>query len=409
MFIGVAIAAALFAATDAGFAYLMTTLTEIVEAGDDLDERQQWVKRWLPLGVLLLFAARGICNFLSTYGMGWIARSTVKELRCRVFQRYLVLPTRFFDHQSSGQLLSKLTYDVGQVAQSASSVVIVLFKDTLTIILLVGYMMYLSPQLAAFVFVVAPLIALVVRYLSGLFRKQNKKIQRSVGNITRIGEEALQANKIIKIFGGRDYEDERFEAANERNRRMEMRLLMTSAAGDGVTVFITAFGVAGVIYLISQIDIEVSAVAGFITAMVLLMAPLKRLTNVNATIQRGIAAGESLFRVIDEEAERDQGDFDPDHIDGRVEFRDVSFGYTDDSGPVLRNINLVAEPGETIAIVGRSGGGEVHAGKPPAAFLRCERRRNSDRWHADRRLLAGRPAETHQPGQPGSYAFQRHH
>jgi subfamily B ATP-binding cassette protein MsbA len=308
--------------------------------------------------VLLLFALRGICNFLSTYGMGWIARVTIKQLRSQVFSRYLVLPTSFFDRQSSGQLLSKLTYDVGQVAQSASNVVIVLLKDTLTIVFLVAYMLYLSPQLAVFVFIVAPIIAGVVRFLSDRFRSHNKKIQDSVGNITRIGSEALQANKIVKIFGGRQYESDRFHEANERNRRMEMRLLTTSAAGDGVTVFITAIGVAGVIYLIGKIDLDVSSVAGFITAMVLLMAPLKRLTNVNATIQRGIAAGESLFRIIDEEAERDTGTLSPATIAGKVEFRDVNFGYTDDKGTVLNDINLSVEAGETLAIVGRSGSGK---------------------------------------------------
>jgi len=358
VFLMVVVSASIFAATDAGFAYLMKTLTEVVQAGSDMNEQQALVKRWLPIGVLLLFIVRGLSNFVSAYGMGWIARHTVKELRGRVFERYLDLPTAFFDQSSSGQLLSKLTYDVNQIADSAANVVIVLFKDGLTIILLVLYMLYLSPQLAAFIFVVAPVIALLVRYLGGLFRRHNRKIQDAVGNITRIGEESLQANKVIKIFGGAEYEKQRFEAANERNRRMEMRLLMTKAAGDGVTVFVTAFGVAGVIYLISQIDIDVPRVAGFITAMVLLMAPLKRLTNVNAAIQRGIAAGESLFRVLDQEAEKDTGTFAPNSIEGKVEYRDVCFSYSTQTKPILSDINITVSPGEMIAIVGRSGGGK---------------------------------------------------
>jgi subfamily B ATP-binding cassette protein MsbA len=358
VFIGVAVSAAIFAATDAGFAFLVKTLTEIVEAGNSPNAQQIFVRRWLPAAVLLLFFVRGISNFLSTYGMGWIARTAVKTIRGMVFQRYLELPTRFFDQRSSGQLLSKLTYDVSQIAESAANVIIVLFKDSLTIIFLVAYMLYLSPKLAAFIFVVAPIIALIVRFLSGLFRRHNLKIQAAVGNMTRIAEEALNAHKIIKIFGGRDYENARFEEANERNRRMEMRLLTTRAAGDGVTVFVTAFGVAGVIFLIGIIEIDVPSVAAFITAMVLLMAPLKRLTNVNASIQRGIAAGESLFRIIDEEAERDTGSLAPDSINGKVEFQDVSFSYSRSKGPVLSNINLSVEPGETVAVVGRSGSGK---------------------------------------------------
>jgi subfamily B ATP-binding cassette protein MsbA len=358
VFIGVAVSASLFAATDAGFAFLVATLTEIVEAGSDLTERQVLIKKWLPLGVLLLFATRGVCNFLSSYGMGWLARTTVKELRGRVFARYLELPTSFFDHSSSGQLLSKLTYDVNQVAQAASNVVIVLFKDSLTIIFLISYMLYLSPTLSVFVFIVAPIIALIVMFLSGVFRRHNKKIQASVGNITRIGEEALQANKIIKVFGGQVYENSRFGAANERNRRTELRLLATRSAGDAVTVFVTAFGVAGVIYLINEIDIEVSRVAGFITAMVMLMGPLKRLTGVNATIQRAIAAGESLFNIIDTTPESDTGQYAPETIEGRVSFKDIQFSYTNVNEQVLSNINLDVTPGESLAIVGRSGSGK---------------------------------------------------
>jgi subfamily B ATP-binding cassette protein MsbA len=358
VFIGVAISASLFAATDAGFAYLVATLTEIVEAGSDLTDRQVLIKKWLPLAVLLLFATRGVCNFLSSYGMGWLARITVKELRARVFARYLELPTSFFDHSSSGQLLSKLTYDVNQVAQAASNVVIVLFKDFLTIIFLILYMLYLSPVLSIFVFIVAPIIALIVRFLSSVFRRHNKKIQTAVGNITRIGEEALQANKIIKVFGGQEYENSRFEDSNERNRRTELRLLATKSAGDAVTVFVTAFGVAGVIYLINEIDIDVPTVAGFITAMVMLMGPLKRLTNVNATIQRAIAAGESLFAVIDTAPETDTGQFDPESIEGRVNFKDIQFSYENSDDRVLRDINISVVPGESIAIVGRSGSGK---------------------------------------------------
>jgi len=189
VFLGVAAATAVFAASDTGFAFLVKTLTEIVQAGDDLDEQQVFIKRWLPLGVLILFLVRGLSNFLSTYGMGWIARMTVKEIRSLLFHRYLDLPTRFFDENSSGQLLTRLTYHVSQIADAAANVVITLIKDSLTIVFLVIYMVYLSPQLAAFVFLVAPLIALLVRYLGGLFRKQNLKIQTAVGNINRIGEE----------------------------------------------------------------------------------------------------------------------------------------------------------------------------------------------------------------------------
>ncbi len=358
VFLIVAVTSGVFAASDAGFAFLIKQLTEIVSAGDTLTDDQAFVKRWLPVGVLVLFIVRGLANFLSTYGMGWIANRVVKEIRRRVFDRYLNLPTAYFDQQAAGTLLSKLTYDVTQVAESASNVIIVLIRDTLTIIFLIIYMLFLSVQLSVFVFVVAPVIALLVRYLGKLFRRHNLKIQATVGDLTRIGSEALQAHRIVKIFGGQEYESGRFEAVNERNRRIQMRLLATSAAGNGITVFVTAFGVAGVIFLISTVEIDVSRVAAFITAMVLLMAPLKRLTNVNATIQRGIAAGESLFRILDERIESDTGTLDPEVIKGRVEFENVWFTYTATDRAVLSDINLTVEPGETVALVGRSGSGK---------------------------------------------------
>ncbi len=372
VFIAVAISSALFAASDAGFAYLIKQLTDTVAAGSQLTPQQQWVRQWLPAGVLALFVVRGLANFGSVYGMGWISNRVVKEIRRRVFDRYLTLPTRFFDEQAAGVLLSKLTYDVQQIADSASNSVIVLFKDSLTIVFLVIYMLFLSAELAAFVFVVAPVIALLVRYLGVRFRRHNQRIQASVGDLTRIGSEALQANRIVKIFGGQRYESGRFETANEHNRRIQMRLLATTAAGNGITVFVTAFGVAGVIYLIGRIDIAVADVAAFITAMVLLMAPLKRLTTVNATIQRGIAAGESLFRILDEEAEKDTGTLAPAQIRGRVEFRDVNFAYSSGEGQVLHGINLQVEPGETIALVGRSGSGKSTLVSLLPRFYDCE-------------------------------------
>lgn len=372
VFIAVAISSALFAASDAGFAYLIKQLTDTVAAGNNLTPEQAFIRQWLPVGVLLLFVVRGLSNFGSVYGMGWISNRVVKEIRRRVFDRYLTLPTRFFDGHASGTLLSKLTYDVAQVAESASNSIIVVFKDSLTIIFLVAYMLILSVELSGFVFVVAPLIALLVRYLGTRFRRYNQRIQASVGDLTRIGSEALQANREVKIFGGQAYESGRFEQANEGNRRIQMRLLATSAAGNGVTVLVTAFGVAGVIYLIGQIEIAVADVAGFITAMVLLMAPLKRLTTVNATIQRGIAAGESLFRILDEAAETDTGSFAPDTVTGRVEFRDVNFTYSSGESRVLHGINLDVAPGETIALVGRSGSGKSTLVSLLPRFYECD-------------------------------------
>jgi len=358
VFIGAMAAMAVFAASDTGFALLIKTLTEIIEAGDSLTEQQQFIKDWLPVGVLALFFTRGIAGFLSAYGMAWIGQRVIKILRQQVFDKYLLLPARFFDTQSGGKLLSKLTYDIEQVAGAASNVLIILVRDTLTVIGLVAYMVYLNYQLAAFVFVVAPIITLVVRFLSGIFRRHSKRIQQSVGEVTRIGQEAIQANRIIKIFNAQSYESGRFEQVNEKNRRLNVRLAATQGLGNAVTVFITAMGLAGVIYLVTRIAPGIGEVSGFIAAIVLLMAPLKRVTGVNATIQKSIAAGESIFNVLDETAEKDTGSFAPDSIKGKMLFDNVSFSYNEENGAVLSDVNLEVPAGQNLAIVGRSGGGK---------------------------------------------------
>jgi subfamily B ATP-binding cassette protein MsbA len=194
-----------------------------------------------------------------------------------------------------------------------------------------------------------------------MFRRHSTRIQESMGDLTRITTEVLQSHRIIKIFNGQEYEARRFETANENNRRMNMRLFATKAIGDGITVFLTAVGLAGVVFVATQDSVrnalDVGDFGGFIAALLLLMRPLKALTNVNAALQRGIAGGASVFRLLDEDGERDTGTFTPARVSGRVEFRDVGFGYAE-QGNVLHDICLTVPAGQTLAIVGRSGSGK---------------------------------------------------
>lgn len=361
IFLLAAIGMAVYAATDTGFAYLINQLISAMAPGDPTPEQQQ-LKRWLPLGVLVLFTVRGIAEFASTYSLGWIGRRVIKMLRGLVFEKFLRLPTAFFDARSAGTLLSKLTFNIEQIADSTSNVVTVLIRDGFTVIGLVGYMVYLSPPLTLVVFTVVPVVALLIRTLSRMFRRHSSRIQESMGELTRITEEALHSHRIIKIFNGQAYEARRFEEANERNRRMNMRMFATRAAGDGVTALLAAVGVAGVIFIATQDfvreSMNIGDFGGFITALVLLMRPIRQLTTVNVSIQRGIAAGASVFELLDERDEIDSGGQRPARVQGRVEFRGVSFAYRDEKGPVLRDIDLVVPPGETLAIVGRSGSGK---------------------------------------------------
>ncbi len=364
VFIIAAIGMAFYAATDTGFAWLIKNLLVSIDSSSSPEDPEaEQIRRWLPLAILVLFLVRGIAEFGAGYSMGWIGRRVVKRLRALVFDKFLHLPTRFFDGTSTGLLLSRLTFNIEQIADAASNVVTVLIRDSLTAIGLIIYLVYLSPQLSAFVFLVAPLLAILIRILSRMFRRHSTRIQESMGEITRITGETLQSHRIIKIFNGQDYEGRRFEAANERNRRMNMRLYATRGVGDGVTALLAAVGMAGVVYFATQDFVRDSLgtgdFGGFIAALLLLMRPIRALTGINVSLQRGIAAGESVFQMLDEDAERDTGTLEPDRLRGKVEFRAVNFEYAADKGLVLRNINLVVPVGQTLAIVGKSGSGKT--------------------------------------------------
>ena len=364
VFIVAAIGMAFYATTDTGFAWLVKQLLAGINGAESAaDPRTEAIRQWLPLGIMVLFVVRGAAEFASTYSLGWIGRQVIKSVRALLFDKFLHLPARYYDGELTGNLLSKLTFNVEQMAEAASSVVTVLIRDSLTAIGLVAYMVYLSLPLSAFVFVAAPLLAVLIRVLSRMFRRYSTRIQESMGELTRITGEALQSQRIIKIFNGQDYESQRFEAANERNRRMNMRLFAARAAGDGVTALLAAVGMSGIVFVANQNFVrealDVGDFGGFIAALLLLMRPLRSLTGVNVALQRGIAAGESVFQLLDEEAERDNGSLAPVRLQGKVEFRDVSFEYVADKGPVLRNLSLLVPPGQTLAIVGKSGSGKT--------------------------------------------------
>jgi subfamily B ATP-binding cassette protein MsbA len=360
IFIVAALAMAVYAVTDTGFAYLMNNLIKTLTP-DELSPELELIRKWLPLGIMLLFIVRGLVAFLSAYCLGWIGRQAIRRLRSQAFGKFLTLPIQYFDRSSAGELLSKLTFNVEQIAEATSNVVTVLIRDTLTIVCLLAYMTYLSPPLTAILIVVGPLMALVIRFLSKIFRRHSSRIQTSVGDVARIAEEALQSIRIVKIFGGQGYEIERFDAVNDKNMRLNMRLIMGRSGGDAMVNIIIAIGVAGVVFFSTVESVrpaDSGDFVGFITAMVFLLRPIRQLTNMNISIQRGIAAGTSIFQLLDDPEERDAGNFVPTEIAGRVEFRDVNFTYSDENGAVLEDINLNVSPGETLAIVGRSGSGK---------------------------------------------------
>ncbi|MCL4315914.1 MAG: lipid A export permease/ATP-binding protein MsbA [Gammaproteobacteria bacterium] len=349
------LAMALFAATDTGFAAIMKPLLDGSFVARDAD-----AIRYVPLMLIGLFVLRGITGFLSDYCVNWVGRNVVRDVRRAMFEQLLRLPASFYDATSSGQLLSKLTYDVEQVAQASTSAPAIALKDTLTVAGLLAWMFYLNALLAAVFVLAGPLIALLVRYVNLRFRRISTRLQHSMGDVTHVAEEAIQAQRVVKVFGGRQHEMEQFGKANESNRRLNMKLAATSAASTGVIQLISATALAAIIF-IATLDsvlatISVGSFMSFVAAMVLMMGPMKRVTSVNAVLQRGIAAAQSIFTLLDTDVERDTGTQRIARAQGALAYQQVNFDYG--KGPVLRDINFDARAGQTVALVGRSGSGK---------------------------------------------------
>ncbi|MGH8278257.1 MAG: lipid A export permease/ATP-binding protein MsbA [Gammaproteobacteria bacterium] len=318
--------------------------------------------RYIPLVVIGLFVLRGLAGFLSTYCMAWVGRNVIKRLRRESFGKLLELPTQYYDTSSSGMLVSKLTYNIEQVAEATTNAVTVAIRDGLTILVLLGWMFYLSWVLSLFVLVVGPAIALLVRLVSDRFRRYSSRIQDSMGDVTRLSEEVIAGHRVVKLFGGIDYEGRRFEKVNEHNRVLNMKLALVNAGSSPVIQLIAGIGMALVIYLATLPTvlpaISVGTFGSFLGALLLLMAPLKHLTDINAPVQKGIAAGQSIFELLDQGNEPAGGTTTLARARGELEFRAVSFSYDLRKGRVLNSVSFRIAATRTLALVGRSGSGK---------------------------------------------------
>ncbi len=351
------IAMAAGAVVEAAMVWLVEPLMDDTLVAHNLE-----TTRWLPFAFIAIFIIRGTTGFATEASLGWIGRSVISALRRDVFNKFLTLPSRFIDRHSTGPMLSRMTYNVEMVAESVTSVVTILVRDLLTVIAAMGVMIYQSVRLFIFVMILLPVIAALIYVLGRAFRRYSGRIQDSIGEVTQVTEEVLTGNRVVKIFGGYDYESERLAEVDQRNFRQNLKLIRSRSFGVAVTQVIFGIGVAGVIYAagVESVngDLSPGSFMSFFGAMMLMMQPLRRITNVNATLQRGIAAGDSLFRIIDEKDEVDSGTYTSEAVRGKVEFRNIDFSYGDEDSPVLRDVSFTVEAGKSIAIVGHSGGGK---------------------------------------------------
>lgn len=318
---------------------------------------------WVPLSVLGIFLLRGGFGFLSDYSMSWVANKVVLDLRNAMFARMVRLPTPYFDNHSSGALMSKIAYDVSGVTSAATGVLTVVVKDTLAVLGLFVWMLYLNWLLTFVALAMIPLIAICVRLFSGRLRQMSRGGQLAMGDIMHVLEETIGAHKVVKIFGGQAYEIKRFSDANGKQRGYNMRGTVAAAVLGPIVQVFAALALTIIIVVAlhqsSQDQTTVGGFVSFITAMLMLLAPMKRLSDVNAPLQRGLAAAESVFELIDEATETDLGRNILPRVQGEIVFDKVGFSYGEGSRSALEEINITVAPGETVALVGASGGGKT--------------------------------------------------
>lgn len=347
---------AIYAASSTAFAHVMKLLVDSIQEGMD------GKRLFFPLLVVGIFAMRGVGTFLGTYFMAHVARQVVHFLRLDLFKSFLVLPARFYDQNSSGHLVSRLTYNVEQVTGAATNAITVLIREGLFVIGLMAYLLWVNWALALVFVAVTPIIGLVVSYASKRFRKISRRIQGSMGDITHVASEAISGYRVVRSYGGSDFEYQRFLQASDYNRKQAMKMALTKAINTPVVQLIIAVALGFLVWLALSPDLMGDMTPGefiaFLTAASLMAKPLRQLTEINNTIQKGLAASQDVFVFLDAPAEPDQGTYILDRAEGHVEFDQVCFSYGSDQPQVLKNINLSVNPGEMIALVGRSGSGK---------------------------------------------------
>ncbi len=316
----------------------------------------------LPLGIVGVFLVSGLASFTSGYCSQWVSQKVILDLRREMFAKVLRLPPPFFDDTPTAQLVTKFTFDVNNLAAASTSVLTVLVRDTVTIAALLGVLLYSNWKLTIVAFVVIPPIALVVRVFSRRLRQMSREGQRAVGGIAEVLDEAIANQRVVRIFGAQAYEGERFDKAGQKIRRFAMKQAAAAAGTVPVTQLIVACAIAAIIYFAAGQAFAGSTDVGhfieFIAATGMLLQPLKRLTGINEQLQKGLAACESVFGLVDEPSEEDRGTVVLDRARGAIRFEHVTLSYPGAARPALEDVTLEVRPGESVALVGPSGSGK---------------------------------------------------
>lgn len=317
---------------------------------------------FFPVLLILIVVVRGLGGFLGSYGMASLAFRVIHRLRCQILERLLALPVQYYDRNSSGHLISTVTFNVAQISAAVSDALAVLLREGATILFIVGGLLYLNWKLTLVFVAITPLIGLVVVYASGKFRKHSKRIQISMGDVTQILNETLKGLKVIRIFGADQQVAERFNKSSELNTRQNLKLVLTAAVSAPIIQTLVASALAFLLWLAMSPNVLSGMTPGqfveFITLAGMLLKPVRQTSKTNSDIQKGLAAAASIFDLLDTPAETNSGTHRSERVQGKVEFRNVGFSYGQEKDAVLRGVSFTCEPGQTVAIVGRSGSGK---------------------------------------------------
>ena len=350
---------AMFASTNFWFVDLTGQLVDTIDIAREIDFNE---RLRIPLLLVLLAATRGIGGYLGGYSMAYIANTVVHHIRSQLLERFLQLPVKFYDRSEIGKLMSTVTYNVIQIASAVSDSLKVLLQQGLTVIGLLGYMFYQSWQLTLIFIAALPLIAALISYASKLFRKYSHRIQSSIGDVTHILSETIKGIRVIRSFGAEKQALDNFTEASARNRQQSLKLESVSNISTPVIQVVVTISLAIMVWLVLSPQmigsLSTGDLASFIIAAGMLSTPIRQLTQVNSAIQRGLAAASSIFDLLDEDVEDNNGSYESNRVIGKVSFKGLSFRYQPNSKDVLSEIDFEASPGQVTAIVGKSGSGK---------------------------------------------------
>lgn len=350
----------LFASSQPMLAHMLKLFLEGLENPENATMLGISMVYGVPLLIVLIALYQGIGSFLGNYYLAKVARGVVHDLRCALFDNLLTLPNRYFDNHNSGHLISRITYNVNMVTGAATDAIKVVIREGMTVILLFGYLLYTNWTLTLVLLAILPFIALLVTSASKKFRKQSKKIQSAMGDVTHVASETIQGYRVVRSFGGEGYEERRFHKASLDNMNRSLKMTRTQAVYTPMLQLVIYSGMAILMYLVLYLRGDASAgeLVAYITAAGLLPKSIRQLSEVSATIQKGLAAADSIFEQLDEAPEVDSGTVERERISGHLEVRNLSFQYPGTEKPVLSDICFSAEPGQMVALVGRSGSGK---------------------------------------------------